>query len=151
PHDTRVRRRRAAARPGGQARARRVRSRFARRGGDSPALRRCDGGRPAQDARGVGTRRGRAGHLSLTVRSYTMRTPSLVLAAVAAAVAVACSTQRPDTAQSNGHGGHVAAGGSASAAPVLYTSLGSSSHRITTTSPQAQRWFDQGLRLVYGF
>jgi tetratricopeptide (TPR) repeat protein len=35
--------------------------------------------------------------------------------------------------------------------PVLYDSLGSYSYRITTASSQAQRWFDQGLRLVYGF
>jgi len=34
---------------------------------------------------------------------------------------------------------------------VLYDSLGSYSYRITTTSADAQRWFDQGLRLVYAF
>jgi hypothetical protein len=53
-----------------------------------------------------------------------------------------CSTERHDMA----HGG---TGGGAR--PVLYDSLGSYSHMITTTSPQAQRWFDQGLRLVYAF
>ena len=35
--------------------------------------------------------------------------------------------------------------------PVLYTNLGSYTYRITTASADAQRWFDQGLRLVYGF
>ena len=35
--------------------------------------------------------------------------------------------------------------------PPLYDSLGSYSYRITTTTPTAQRWFDQGLRLVYAF
>jgi hypothetical protein len=35
--------------------------------------------------------------------------------------------------------------------PVLYDSLGSYSYRITTASAEAQRWFDQGLRLLYGF
>jgi tetratricopeptide (TPR) repeat protein len=35
--------------------------------------------------------------------------------------------------------------------PVLYDSLGTYSYRITTTTPEAQRWFDQGLRLVYAF
>ena len=35
--------------------------------------------------------------------------------------------------------------------PVLYDSLGTHSYRITTTTPEAQRWFDQGLRLVYAF
>lgn len=33
----------------------------------------------------------------------------------------------------------------------LFDNLGSWQHRITTTSEQAQRFFDQGLRLVYGF
>jgi tetratricopeptide (TPR) repeat protein len=37
------------------------------------------------------------------------------------------------------------------ARPVLYDSLGTYSHRITTASSDAQRWFDQGLRLVYAF
>ncbi|MCC6141623.1 MAG: tetratricopeptide repeat protein [Nitrospira sp.] len=39
-----------------------------------------------------------------------------------------------------------------SAEPVpLFTDLGSLRHPITTTSEQAQRYFDQGLRLVYAF
>ena len=56
---------------------------------------------------------------------------------------LACSSPGVD------HASHapVAAGG----APVLYDSLGSYSYRITTGSPQAQRWFDQGLRLMYAF
>lgn len=33
----------------------------------------------------------------------------------------------------------------------LYPDLGSWSHPITTASPQAQQYFDQGLRLYYGF
>ena len=56
----------------------------------------------------------------------------------------ACSTEAPRGDMA--HGAH-AAGGS----PVLYDSLGNYSYRITTASPQAQRWFDQGLRLVYAF
>ena len=35
-------------------------------------------------------------------------------------------------------------------APLL-TNLGTLQHRITTTNPRAQVFFDQGLRLVYGF
>jgi tetratricopeptide (TPR) repeat protein len=35
--------------------------------------------------------------------------------------------------------------------PVLYDTLGTHSYKITTASPEAQRWFDQGLRLVYAF
>jgi tetratricopeptide (TPR) repeat protein len=35
--------------------------------------------------------------------------------------------------------------------PPLFDNLGSLNHPITTTSEQAQRYFDQGLRLVYAF
>jgi tetratricopeptide (TPR) repeat protein len=35
--------------------------------------------------------------------------------------------------------------------PPLFDNLGSLHHTITTTSEQAQRYFDQGLRLVYAF
>jgi hypothetical protein len=34
---------------------------------------------------------------------------------------------------------------------VLYDGLGVHSYRITTASAEAQRWFDQGLRLLYAF
>ena len=37
------------------------------------------------------------------------------------------------------------------AVPPLFENLGSLHHPITTTSEQAQRYFDQGLRLVYVF
>jgi tetratricopeptide (TPR) repeat protein len=36
-------------------------------------------------------------------------------------------------------------------APPLFDNLGSLHHSITTTSEQAQRYFDQGLRFVYAF
>jgi tetratricopeptide (TPR) repeat protein len=38
-----------------------------------------------------------------------------------------------------------------SAPPVLFDNLGTHHQAITTASPQAQQYFDQGLRLVYGF
>ena len=38
-----------------------------------------------------------------------------------------------------------------SSAPPLYPDLGLYHHPIRTTSPRAQRYFDQGLRLVYRF
>ncbi len=37
------------------------------------------------------------------------------------------------------------------APPPLFSNLGNYHHKITTKSPQAQKYFDQGLRLVYGF
>ncbi|MGH7527757.1 MAG: tetratricopeptide repeat protein [Gemmatimonadales bacterium] len=36
-------------------------------------------------------------------------------------------------------------------APPVYDNLGSLHHKITTKSPLAQQYFDQGLRLTYGF
>lgn len=38
-----------------------------------------------------------------------------------------------------------------SAAPPLFDNLGSLHHSITTSSEQAQRYFDQGLRFLYAF
>jgi tetratricopeptide (TPR) repeat protein len=38
-----------------------------------------------------------------------------------------------------------------SARAPLFDNLGTHHHEIKTASPQAQRYFDQGLRLVYGF
>jgi tetratricopeptide (TPR) repeat protein len=57
----------------------------------------------------------------------------------------ACAAQPPDRAR-EGHGQHVA-----EARPVLYDTLGTYSYGLTTSSRAAQRWFDQGLRLVYAF
>jgi len=60
-----------------------------------------------------------------------------------------CAAQGQDTVQGQAHGAQ--GQHSADIRPVLYDSLGGYSYRITTTSPEAQRWFDQGLRLVYAF
>jgi tetratricopeptide (TPR) repeat protein len=46
---------------------------------------------------------------------------------------------------------HTHGEGGATAPPVLYADLGSYHQPITTSSPQAQAYFDQGLRLVYAF
>src|SRR5437867_1045159 len=73
-----------------------------------------------------------------------MRRHWFALLAVSLLVVSACST-RPST-----HDMSHAQAPSADR-PVLYDSLGSYSYRITTKSPEAQRWFDQGLRLVYAF
>ena len=75
------------------------------------------------------------------------RQREIVLAALLFAVS-GCAAQRQDAGQAAdmGHGAHAAAG-----RPILYDSLGAYSYRITTASPEGQRWFDQGLRLVYAF
>jgi tetratricopeptide (TPR) repeat protein len=44
-----------------------------------------------------------------------------------------------------------AASADKTAAPPLFDNLGTLHHSITTTSEQAQRYFDQGLRFVYAF
>jgi len=61
-------------------------------------------------------------------------------------LAAGCSAQPGSHAH---HGGPSAppAGG----APVLFDNLGDYHRTITTTSRQAQAYFDQGLRLLYGF
>ena len=58
----------------------------------------------------------------------------------------ACSAPHRETPQSAEAHGRAGA-----ARPVEYTWLGVYSYRITTSSPDAQRWFNQGLRLVYAF
>src|SRR5882724_8031764 len=74
---------------------------------------------------------------------------SIILSAILLVVA-GCAMQGQDTAvQGQAHGDH--SGHAADARPVLYDSLGSYHQTITTSSPQAQTYFDQGLRLVYGF
>jgi tetratricopeptide (TPR) repeat protein len=71
------------------------------------------------------------------MRRFVVIVPGVLLALVS------CTSQRAD---------HMAHGGAAAEPPaVLYDTLGSYSYRITTASPHAQRWFDQGLRLVYAF
>jgi tetratricopeptide (TPR) repeat protein len=69
--------------------------------------------------------------------------PSLSALLVGAALLVACSTQPAP----HDHGSAAAT----TAPPPLFDNLGGHHRAITTTSPKAQAYFDQGLRLVYGF
>ena len=78
-----------------------------------------------------------------------MRIDGLMAMFAAVVLFTGCAAQGPDTAQSATHGAHAQSGDGAR--PVLYDTLGSYSYKITTNSAEAQRWFDQGLRLVYGF
>jgi tetratricopeptide (TPR) repeat protein len=73
-----------------------------------------------------------------------MKTFRWILLPAALAVFASCTTEG-----TRSHAGHPQP--AADARPVLYDTLGTYSYRITTSSPQAQRWFDQGLRLVYAF
>jgi tetratricopeptide (TPR) repeat protein len=60
-----------------------------------------------------------------------------------ALLALGCSAPPPP----HGHGNV----GASAAPPPLFDDLGDHHRPITTTSPQAQAYFDQGLRLAYGF
>src|SRR5437870_6900469 len=80
--------------------------------------------------------------------AHMLRHRLIVFSALLFALA-GCAAQGQDTVQSQPPGTHGRS--SADGRPVLYDSLGSYSYRITTASPDAQRWFDQGLRLVYAF
>ena len=70
--------------------------------------------------------------------------PRLSAFLVAVALLGACSTQ-PAPHE------HASAAAPTGAAPPLFDDLGRYQRAITTTSPRAQAYFDQGLRLVYGF
>src|SRR5882724_4911450 len=78
-----------------------------------------------------------------------MRAHRLIVFLALVLLVAGCAAQGPDTGQSSAHGVHGQP--SAGDRAVLYDSLGSYSYRITTTSADAQRGFDQGLRLVYAF
>jgi tetratricopeptide (TPR) repeat protein len=79
-----------------------------------------------------------------------MRLQLTIIFSAVLVVAAGCAMQGQETpVQSQTHGDH--SGHAADSRPVLYDSLGNYSYKITTTSPDAQRWFDQGLRLMYGF
>src|SRR4029453_3422744 len=82
-------------------------------------------------------------------RGAYMRIDRLIAMSAAVVLFTGCVAQGPDLAQSAAHGAHAQSGDGAR--PVLYETLGTYSYKITTNSAEAQRWFDQGLRLVYGF
>ena len=70
-------------------------------------------------------------------------------ALVAAALSVAAAHQERSTHQDHAAHKHPAEHGSGQM-PLL-KGFGDWRHRITTSSPEAQRYFDQGLRLTYAF
>jgi hypothetical protein len=74
------------------------------------------------------------------------------IAVAAALLSLAgCASASRDDAQASPSAAPSHAHKAEDSAPVLYENLGGYSSRITTASPEAQRWFDQGLRLVYAF
>lgn len=69
--------------------------------------------------------------------------------------AAACSSPaaQPPASTTPGHGSHGAAGGGGAGAArtTLLGNLGAYSRPIATSVPDAQRFFDEGLTLLYGF
>jgi tetratricopeptide (TPR) repeat protein len=66
-----------------------------------------------------------------------MNTGKLIVTSILVLFAVSCT--KPDQTSQTAPG-----------AP-LFDDLGSHHHTVTTTSESAQKYFDQGLRLIYGF
>ena len=67
------------------------------------------------------------------------------------AVCVALSVATAGAAQEREHPPSQPSTTEATAATPLYDNLGTLEHSITTSSPMAQQYFNQGLRLTYGF
>jgi len=59
--------------------------------------------------------------------------------------------ERPRSGEHQDHGAHGHPPGHVPGEMPLLKGFGDWRHRITTSSPEAQRYFDQGLRLTYGF
>ena len=80
--------------------------------------------------------------------THTARLRARILVSCAAfALLAACGDDSGDQAQQPMAMDHGAA-----AAPVpLYTDLGGWTHKIGTSDPQAQAYFDQGVRFLFGF
>src|SRR5262245_27058336 len=89
------------------------------------------------------------GRTHSTKRGAYMRIDRLISTSAILLLLGGCAGSGQDTAQSSAHGAH--APGAEGGRPVLYNTLGTYSYRITTSSAEAHRWFDQGLRLVYAF
>jgi tetratricopeptide (TPR) repeat protein len=67
------------------------------------------------------------------------------------AIGLASSAAAPSAAQEHQHPPSQPTTTEASGATPLYDNLGTLEHAITTSSPMAQKYFNQGLRLIYGF
>jgi tetratricopeptide (TPR) repeat protein len=76
--------------------------------------------------------------------------PMLAAAIIGAALSPAQERQRPG-GEHQDHGAHGHPPGHEAGAMPLLKGFGDWRHRIRTTSPDAQRYFDQGLRLTYAF
>src|SRR5262245_45233732 len=79
-----------------------------------------------------------------------LRTAAAHIVTLSAAFALVSPISALAHSDSHSHVAHGAAAHPNAAVP-LYQNLGDHYYRITTQVPQAQRYFDQGLRLYYAF
>src|SRR5687767_12679100 len=82
------------------------------------------------------------------------RRHALALAIATAALVVACTRDETRSSADPTAPPSVAAPSATDgSAPAMhyFDNLGSYGRKITTSNADAQRWFDQGLRLLYGF
>ncbi len=89
-------------------------------------------------------------------RSHTMDAPRQIASTLTLCAVLAATTSLPSAAQETGHAGHstsaeVAVPTDQEGRPPLYDDLGDHHYPITTSAPEAQAYFDQGLRLYYAF
>ncbi len=92
----------------------------------------------------------------MTQRAFRRIAPRRALVAGLAAAIVACAGPAPDPAPAPTKEPQAAqpsepAEATSPGAPRLIEGLGSHHHPITTSVPEVQRWFDQGLVLTFGF
>ena len=78
---------------------------------------------------------------------------TLSSSALAVVVLIACNQQPSPvpTNQSASHDGHAPAPATPAPRTTLLGNLGSYHREITTTNADAQKFFDEGLTLLYGF
>ena len=74
----------------------------------------------------------------------------LVSALLVCSFAAVTHAQNPPSPKHEGHG-HSAPAASEAKPATLVTGLGDLHHPVSTTNPQAQQFFDQGLRFIYAF
>jgi hypothetical protein len=74
----------------------------------------------------------------------------IVFGATIAAVSACVSSSPAPASQEQAHAGHAPTEGGAERTTLL-GNLGSFGRKIQTSSPEAQRFFDEGLTLLYGF
>ena len=76
---------------------------------------------------------------------------AILAAAAIIAAGVSPGQERPRAGEHQDHGAHGHPPGHAAGEMPLLQGFGDWRHRVTTSSPEAQRYFDQGLRLTYAF